>query len=465
MDVMGLLTGLLLGLLAGAAIAHLWARGRHAEALNRLALEQEQECGTSAAQLAAKNAELQQFIDRSRTEREDLSARIRAKEDELREAGDGLVRLSGQLATEQERARGLLAKLNEQKIELEQLQGRMTKEFELIANKLLTERGKELNAQQQEKLGDILKPLNERIGEFQKQVREAYENEGKERHLLKSEVARLVEQNQRLSKEADNLTRALKGDSQAQGAWGEMILEKLLGDSGLVKGQEYSMQASTTMGDGSRLRPDAVVMLPEGKHLVIDSKVSLLHYERFATTADEAEKDRLLKQHVESLRAHAKGLSEKDYTKLYAVDSVDFVLMFVPIEPAFLLALRERPEIFQEAYDRQVVMVTHSTLMATLRTVHGIWKNERITRNHLAIAERAGALYEKFVGFTEDLGRIGKNVKEANENYEKALGKLSEGPGNLVRQVEMLKQLGAKANKTLHPKLLERALEEQNAGE
>jgi DNA recombination protein RmuC len=318
-----------------------------------------------------------------------------------------------------------------------------------------------LNEQQQEKLGTILKPLNDKIKDFEEQVRKAYESEGKERHLLKSEVAKLVEQNQRLSKDADNLTKALKGDSQAQGAWGEMLLEKLLDSSGLVKGQEYSMQESSTLADGSRLRPDAVIMLPEDKFLIIDSKVSLVHYERYANATDEAERAQWLKQHVESLRGHAKGLGDKDYTKLYGVKSVDFVLMFVPLEPAFLLALREKPEIFQEAYDRQVVMVTHSTLMATLRTIHGIWKNERIARNHLEIAERAGKLYEKFVGFTEDLGRIGKHVNDAKDSYDKALGKLSEGPGNLVRQVEILKDLGAKTNKSLHPKLLERSLEER----
>ena len=239
-----------------------------------------------------------------------------------------------------------------------------------------------------------------------------------------------------------------------------MILEKLLESSGLVPGQEYRMQESTTLSDGSRLRPDAVIFLPEDKHLIIDSKVSLLHYEAFASANDAIEKERLLKLHIESLRNHARGLSDKDYTRLYNVNSVDFVLMFVPIEPAFLLALRERPEIFQEAYDRQVVMVTHSTLMATLRTIHGIWKNERVARNHMAIAERAGALYEKFVGFTEDLGRIGKHVNDAKDSYERAVGKLSEGPGNLVRQVEMLKELGAKTSKNLHDKLLQRSLEE-----
>lgn len=434
MDIATFFIGLLLGLLLGI-VGFAWrSRGR--------------EQGT-ATLLREQHAQERADLERR------LNEQARDASERTREAMD----LNAQLASEMERNRGLHEKLENQKVELEKSQARMTTEFEVIANKLLTARGKELNDQQQEKLGMILQPLHDKIKDFEKQVRDAYEIEGKERHLLKSEVAKLVEQNQRLSKDADNLTKALKGDSQAQGAWGEMLLEKLLDSSGLVKGQEYSMQESTTLDDGSRLRPDAVIFLPEGKHLIIDSKVSLLHYERFTANMDESERDRLLKQHVESLRTHAKGLGDKDYSKLYGVQSVDFVLMFVPIEPAFLLALRERPEIFQEAYDRQVVMVTHSTLMATLRTVHGIWKNERIARNHVAIAERAGALYEKFVGFTEDLGRIGKNVNDAKESYEKALGKLSEGPGNLVRQVELLKELGAKTNKALHPKLLERSLD------
>jgi len=435
MDAVSLLLGLLFGVLVGAVGFAFWQRGRD----------------IGAAQLLRE----QHAQERADLERR-LNEHAQLANDRTREAMDR----NAQLACEVERNRGLQEKLDNQKADLEKAQARMTTEFEVIANKLLTARGKELNEQQQEKLGTILRPLNDSIQKFEKQVRDAYEMEGKERHLLKSEVAKLVEQNQRLSKDADNLTKALKGDSQAQGAWGEMLLEKLLDGSGLVKGQEYSMQESTTLADGSRLRPDAVIFLPDGKHLVIDSKVSLLHYERFTANTDEADRDRLLKQHVESLRAHAKGLGEKNYTKLYDLQAVDFVLMFVPIEPAFLLALRERPEIFQEAYDRQVVMVTHSTLMATLRTVHGIWKNERIAKNHVAIAERAGSLYEKFVGFTEDLGRIGKNVNDAKESYEKAIGKLSEGPGNLVRQVELLKELGAKTNKALHPKLLERALEQ-----
>lgn len=434
---MSLIIGLLVGAALGAVGRAWWNKG-HEQGM--LALLREQHA----------------------VERADLERRSRELAAESSDRGREVLDLTAQVAAEAERNKGLQERLDQQRAELESSQKRMTMEFEVIATKLLTARGKELTEQQNEKLGTILRPLHDRIKEFEEQVRKAYETEGKERHLLKSEVARLVEQNQRLSRDADNLTRALKGDSQAQGAWGEMLLEKLLDSSGLVKGQEFSMQESTTLADGSRLRPDAVIFLPDGKHLIIDAKVSLLHYDRFSASTDGADRDKFLKQHVESLRAHAKGLGDKDYTKLYGVQSVDFVLMFVPIEPAFLLALRERPEIFQEAYDRQVVMVTHSTLMATLRTVHGIWKNERIARNHIAIADRAGALYEKFVGFTEDLGRIGKHVKDAGESYEKALGKLSEGPGNLVRQVEMLKELGAKTNKALHPKLLERAVEGAN---
>lgn len=453
---------LLAGCLLGAVIGVLWTRSRHADAVNRRALEWEQERGRFARQLGEKEEALKQMVDRARTERQDLSNRISEGANELRSKSDEVVRLSGSLSQEQERVRGLVSKLGEQKAELEELQARMTTEFENIANRLLAERGKELNAQQQEKLTGILKPLQDRIKDFEEKVQKAYDEEGRQRFALKSEVARLVEQNQRLSQEADNLTRALKGDAQAQGAWGEMILEKLLESSGLVAGQEYTMQSSTTLEDGSRLRPDAVVMLPEGKHLIIDSKVSLLHYERFAATSDATERDALLKQHVESLRAHARGLSGKDYTKLYTVNSVDFVLMFVPIEPAFLLALRERPEIFQEAYDRQVVMVTHSTLMATLRTVHGIWKNERITRNHLEIADRAGKLYDKFIGFTEDLIRVGNQLKLAKGSYDDAMNKLSEGSGNLVRQVELIRSLGAKTNKSQSAALLARAMEEQN---
>ncbi|HQV39266.1 MAG: DNA recombination protein RmuC [Flavobacteriales bacterium] len=430
-----LLLGLLAGVILGAVAVVLWSRGKGAEAVKLVQ-------------------------DAREADRQDLGRQLAERDQRMQELQRELLAINGSFATERQRNEGLEEKLGTQKAELESLNERMTKEFKHIANTLMEEKGKQLTDRQEGTLKLLLDPFKERIKEFQEQVRTAYDKEGKERFLLKSEVAKLVEQNQRLSQDADNLTKALKGDHQSQGAWGEMILDKVLESSGLVKGQEYSMQESTTLPDGTRLRPDAVVMLPEEKHLIIDAKVSLLHYEQYCAATDDAQRAKFLKLHTESIRAHAKGLGEKNYTKIYDLSSVDFVLMFVPIEPAFLLALRERPEIFQEAYDRQVVMVTHGTLMATLRTIHGLWKNENVARHHMAIAERAGALYEKFVGFTEDIGRIGKHVNDAKDSYEKALGKLSEGNGNLIRQVEMLKELGAKTNKSIHTKLLERSVEE-----
>lgn len=424
MDPLSLLLGLVLGLLLGAAALWFLVRGRGEAAL---ALVQQEK---------------------------------QAREAELEHARREVNRLTGELSASEQVNAGLDEKLKEQKGELEKLNQRMLDQFTLVADKLLGEKSKELSAHQQEKLDLLLKPLNERIIDFKKKVEETYEREGRERFALKNEILRLVEQNQKLSKDADNLTRALKGDSQAQGAWGEMVLERVLEGSGLVKGSEYSMQESTTLDDGTRLRPDAVVYLPDEKCIIVDSKVSLVAYERYASATDDNERATLLKHHIDSLRAHARGLGGKDYARLYGARSVDFVLLFVPIEPALLLALRERPELFQEAYDRQVVLVSHTTLMATLRTIASIWKNERIARNHLEIAERAGALYDKFVGFTDDMKKVGQQLNTAQGTYVEAMKKLSTGTGNLVRQTELLKELGAKTNKSIDPAFLNRALEQ-----
>ena len=436
MDMLWAYLGPVLGLLAGAMLVWYWVRGRESITVRMISEER-----------AKERMDLERRA-------EELSAR-------LSEAQQEQLRLTAALASETELNRSLREKLAEHEAGHARSQELMKQEFKLIANELLEQKGKLLTDQQHERLGTLLAPFQVRIKEFEEQVRKAYETEGRERDHLQKEISKLVEQNQRLSSDADNLTRALKGDSRAQGAWGEMLLEKLLENSGLVKGEHYTLQESTTLSDGSRMRPDAVVSLPENKCIVIDAKVSLVHYEAYTSNTDEALASGLLKAHVDSLRTHAKGLAEKDYTRLYGERTVDFVLMFVPIEPAFLVALRERPETFQEAYDKGVVMVTHTTLMATLRTVQSIWKNESITRNHVEIAERAGRLYDKFVGFTEDLIKVGKQMDLAKGAYSDAMGKLTEGSGNLVGQVEKLKKLGAKSNKTISPALLKRSVEDE----
>lgn len=435
MEWSSLLIGLSLGLLLGAIAMHLWGRGKGDTALRTL-------------------------LDEHANDKREHERRVGEKEKQLTERHERISSLSGSLGAEQEKVKALEARLLEHRSAQEEARAEMERQFKLTASELLESKGKQLGEQQAKDLNAILKPLQERIAEFKKQVEETYEKEGRERFALKGEIGKLVEQNIKLSTDADNLARALKGESKTQGDWGEMILERMLESSGLVEGEEYSLQASTTLTDGSRLRPDAVINLPGGKHIVIDAKVSLTHYERFNSSTDDAERERMAKAHTESMRTHMKGLSLKDYPKMYSISSPEFVLMFEPIEAAFNLAQSTRREITQEAIDQRVFIVTHSTLMASLRLFHSVWKNERITRNHLEIAERAGTLFEKFVGFTEDLGRIGKQLEGAQDSYKDAVKKLSEGPGNLVRQVEMLKQLGAMTNKSLHPKLIQRSLEE-----
>jgi DNA recombination protein RmuC len=276
-----------------------------------------------------------------------------------------------------------------------------------------------------------------------------YDVETRDKISLKQEVKNLFELNRKLSEDAENLTKALKGDLKKQGNWGEIVLERVLERSGLTKGQEYETQASTRGEDGQLLRPDVIIHLPEEKHLIIDSKVSLLAYENFIRSDDETEKSRFMRQHVDSIRAHIRGLNEKKYQSAKDFDTPDFVLMFLPVEPAFSAALQTDPELFSFAWERKIVMVSPTTLLATLKTVASIWKQEKQTRNAVEIARQGGNLYDKFVSFIEDLQKLGNQLNTAQRTLDEATKKLHTGSGNLVVRAERLRKLGVKTGKTL----------------
>lgn len=347
-------------------------------------------------------------------------------------------------------------KLAEQKEELQQLQERFKEEFENLANKILEEKSKKFTEQNKEKLDQLLKPLGEKMEAFKKKVEETYEKETRERTSLKEQIKQMAELNKEMSDEAKNLTKALKGESKTQGSWGEVILQRILEKSGLTKGREYEIQEHHTTDDGKRLQPDVVVHLPDEKRLIIDSKVSLTAYERFVSADEESEQQAALRQHVNSLRSHVKGLSKKSYEKLYGGNSPDFVLMFVPIESAFGVALQYDTELYYEAFEKNIVIVSPSTLLATLATIDSVWKQEYQNKNALEIAERGGALYDKFVLFVESMQDIGQRIRQTQDSYDQAMSRLSTGQGNVVRQVEMLKELGAKAGKSLPGELTDR---------
>lgn len=365
--------------------------------------------------------------------------------------------LSKQLTATQTEYKNLQERLAEQKAEMEKLNERFSIEFKNLANEILEEKSKKFTEQNKLNIGEILAPLKERIGEFQKKVEES-NKEGAERNAsLVQQIKHLSDLNKQITKEAENLTKALKGDSKTQGNWGEVILERILEKSGLEKGREYETQVSEVGEDGRRYQPDVVVKLPDNKHIIIDSKVSLTSYERFASGENEDEQLANLKAHITSIKAHVKGLGDKNYQNLYGFEGLDFVLLFIPIEPAFTLAVQHDPELFNEAYSKNIVIVSPTTLIATLRTISSIWKQEYQNKNAIEIANQSGALYDKFQAFTEDLIGIGKHLSGTQKAYQDSMKKLSEGTGNLVRRAENLKKLGAKASKQIDSRLIDRS--------
>lgn len=344
-----------------------------------------------------------------------------------------------------------------QKEELSSGQAAMLAQFNSLASEVLDQKSRKFAEHNKDQIQQILSPLAERIGRFEQQVTAANQDNLTQSVALRTEIQKLAELNTRITQEAENLTKAIKGDTKVQGNWGEFILESILEKSGLVKDREYVVQASFTTGEGKRYQPDVIVNLPEGRHIIIDSKVSLVNYERFFSLEDEEDRTLALKRHVQSMRKHIKDLGEKNYQGHYHLDSLDFILMFVPIEPAFSLAAQHDLSLFNEAYEKNIVLVSPSTLIATLRTIANIWKQERQNQNALEIAERSGALYDKFVGLVEDLTQLGRQMDTAQKSYTEAMRKLSQGKGNLVRRTEHIKALGAKASKSLEQKLIDRA--------
>ena len=351
----------------------------------------------------------------------------------------------------------LQTKLSEQKGEIEELQQKFTKEFENLANRIFKEKADEFSKQSRTNLQEILNPLKERFTEFQSKVEETNKESIRGHASLREQLQMLKEMNQQITQEAKNLTEALKGQSKTQGNWGEFILENILEKSGLVKGREYVVQESITSESGRRFQPDVIIKLPENKSIVIDSKVSLVAYEKFVSSDDEHQKQLALREHINSIRSHTKNLSSKNYQNLYRLESLDFVLMFMPIEPAFALAVQNDPSIFNDAFEQNIVIVSPSTLLATLRTISSIWRQEKQNRNALEIAKQSGDMLDKFTSFVEDLISVGKSLVSTKDNYDKAMNKLTDGRGNLINRAEKIKQLGAKASKSLPPNVLNRA--------
>ena len=350
----------------------------------------------------------------------------------------------------------LQEKLQTQKAELEEIQKKFTTEFENIANKILEKNSEKFTAANQKNMGDVLNPLKEKINLFEKKVEDTYQKGLRDQTDLRAELKKLHDLNSKISQEANNLTRALKGDVKKQGNWGEVVLERILERSGLNEGEQgYQKQFSDTSEEGKRILPDIVINLPDNKHIIVDSKVSLIAYERAVNAATEEERATNIKEHLLSLKSHIKGLSDKHYQTASKLNSPDFVLLFIPIEASFGVAIQEDQELFSFAWDQKVVLVSPSTLLATLRTISSVWQQENQTKNAIEIAKQSGALYDKFVGFITDMENIGKNLDTTRKTYDLALNKLHVGSGNLVKRADTIKKLGAKTTKALPGKMLE----------
>ncbi len=412
--------------------------------------------------LIAATAAIMYFIMKSKSAAVEKEKAI--AENSLLQAKEQLKAVTDQLEAERalhSAAKSSLAEakanINNLTVKMQEQEILLRKEFENLANRILEEKSKKFTEQNRENLDIILNPFKEKIKEFEHKVETAYKTESAERNTLKGEIRTLMELNKKISEDANNLAVALKGDTKQQGNWGELVLERILEVSGLIKKQEYEMQVASSNSDGEKIILDAVVLLPENKHIIIDSKVSLNAYQSLIGAAGKEEREKFSNAHVLSVKNHIKNLAGKNYQTANGFITPDFVLMFMPIESSFGMAVQADNELFNFAWDRKVVIVSPSTLLATLRTISSIWKQERQTRNALQIAEEGGKLYDKLVGFVEDLIKVGRKMDEAKGEYTDAMRKLTDGPGNVIKKAENMKELGAKATKSLPRQIIERS--------
>ncbi|MCH7657404.1 MAG: DNA recombination protein RmuC [Bacteroidetes bacterium] len=385
-----------------------------------------------------------------------LNQELETSRKRLETKDEEIIKLNRDLSTKEADFKNIRERLQEQKSELEKIQDKFRLEFKNLANEILEEKTKKFTEQNKSNLSSILDPLKEKITDFEKKVEQSNKESIDRNAALREQLNSLKELNLKMSVEAKNLTKALKGDAKTMGSWGEFILESILEKSGLVKGREYEIQKSFRSEEGNLMQPDIVIKLPERKNIVIDSKVSLVDYEKYVNTDDKDKEDHYLKMHLASLRRHIDSLSAKNYQSLYDIAGLDFVLLFMPVEPAFSLAIQAEEALFMYAYKKNIVIVSPSTLIATLRTISSIWRQEYQNRNVQEIARQGGALYDKFVGLLEDLTEIGKKLDDTRKAYNASMNKLSAGKGNLIKKVQDIKELGASTKKDIPQILLDR---------
>lgn len=430
MEVILLIVGLGFGVVAGWVIARSKFLADHQQNSSSILVEQ-----ARSAELLKQVTELKQLLEAERSK---------------------LLALNNTLSTREADFRNLQEKLQEQKKELENLNDKVALQFKNLANEIFEEKSKKFTDQNKTNMSDILRPLGEKIVEFEKKVDETHKDSISRNSALREQLENLQKLNLHMTREAENLTRALKGDSKTQGAWGEFILESILEKSGLEKDREYFIQESVTTAEG-RFRPDVIIRLPENRHVIIDSKVSLTAYNNFVNVTSDEEKIVALKAHMASIRQHMRSLGQKNYHKNVSDSSLDFVIMFIPIEPAYILAIQSEKNLYEEALEKRIMFVSPTLLIPSLQLIKSVWRQEYQNRHVFEIANKAGDLYDKFVGFIDDLIKLGQQMDSSKKYYEESMKKLSMGSGNLVARVEQLKKLGAKASKNIDPKLLSRA--------